>query len=469
MENESKVNATHRETEKQRMATFLNSPELFKEGIGFLHANSWTLDANQWIWKKAMEHYSLHANVPTIDILHGYNEANNIGRELDVLRLNVASFLNEYRGQSVQDGEFFKDAMMKEALDARIKQTVYEHSCTGDWMALRNDIDGLLSKKQPAQRRIYSLSKIKEQRSTMGDVLLNDGLLCRKEGIIIAGPQGSGKSTLITQLAIAWAQGKECLGFRPKKHLKVLILQCEDGQMKLEKMYNDITSQIGSPEDNVIQIDETYPSVDELFNSLNLAMTDHTPDIVVINPFFGYLRGDMNNNSETQDFLYNRFSSLLQRHNAGGIIIHHLTKDKANVYGSAVLGAWGRDTIRIDEMDVVKHVYKMSFLKRTYEYGARSVMIEWSNDNLLFWRLTSDASSSSKDSHLKILSFFNGDEEELSVADLLLKAKAVGWSISMRGLRDNVNELVSLGNLRAIEGRNNLNQPVSFYSLLINQ
>ena len=77
-------------------------------------------------------------------------------------------------------------------------------------------------------RSLSSLVQVKEDDES---VLINPGrFLSRGEYRAIFGPTGVGKSTLMFQMAISFAIGKEFLGMKPNGHLESLIVQSENNE-----------------------------------------------------------------------------------------------------------------------------------------------------------------------------------------------------------------------------------------------
>jgi RecA-family ATPase len=60
--------------------------------------------------------------------------------------------------------------------------------------------------------------------------LLGQRYLCRRGGMFIVAPSGLGKSTLSIQLAVLWCCGLIAFGIKPRKALRILIVQSEDDE-----------------------------------------------------------------------------------------------------------------------------------------------------------------------------------------------------------------------------------------------
>ncbi len=78
----------------------------------------------------------------------------------------------------------------------------------------------------------------------------------------------------------------------------------------------------------------------DLANLLDYYLTEYGPfDMVILDPMFGYIRGDVCNNADVAEFIRHQLTPVVTKHNIGLIIIHHTNKPlrgaKEELFGSA--------------------------------------------------------------------------------------------------------------------------------------
>jgi RecA-family ATPase len=60
------------------------------------------------------------------------------------------------------------------------------------------------------------------------DNLIGNRWLCRGDSFILQGYTGIGKSSLVLQMAMCWTLGRDFFGIKPKRALKILLIQAEN-------------------------------------------------------------------------------------------------------------------------------------------------------------------------------------------------------------------------------------------------
>jgi hypothetical protein len=86
------------------------------------------------------------------------------------------------------------------------------------------------AEKQPRFKAGHPLAWYAEQPIDHNQTLLGNRYLCRTGGMFVVAPSGIGKSTFSIQLAVLWCCGVVAFGIKPKKALRILIVQSEDDQ-----------------------------------------------------------------------------------------------------------------------------------------------------------------------------------------------------------------------------------------------
>jgi Fe2+ or Zn2+ uptake regulation protein len=170
------------------------------------------------------------------------------------------------------------------------------------------------------------------------DTLLNDHFLDRKTFGLYVGSSGMGKSSSIAQLIIAWGIGRETLGLKPLRPLKVLMLQAEDIEYDMKAMFSGVLKGMGisretSPKEfelqrNNVRIERVDWSVGGHFLlEVVLPLLDSfRPDILVLNPFNAYLGAGNRDDEKVTWFLRTMLNPMLSAFNCAAIIVHHTPK-----------------------------------------------------------------------------------------------------------------------------------------------
>src|ERR1700720_1374013 len=90
--------------------------------------------------------------------------------------------------------------------------------------------DSVNGDKPPRFKAGHPLAWYANQAIDETQTLLGNRYLCRSGGMFVVAPSGMGKSTLSLQMAILWCCGLIAFGIKPKKALRLLIVQSEDDE-----------------------------------------------------------------------------------------------------------------------------------------------------------------------------------------------------------------------------------------------
>ena len=141
-----------------------------------------------------------------------------------------------------------------------------------------------------AKRALVEFKKPSELRAFVppeGWNLVGDYHIQRGSPFVIGGAPGVGKSRAATALAVAGATGMPWFGFPVRQQFKTMILQAENGRVRLRDEY----ATLDKPEfDQYIRVSEIPPFGFELSNpefraQLQAAIADFKPDVVIIDPW----------------------------------------------------------------------------------------------------------------------------------------------------------------------------------------
>ncbi len=173
------------------------------------------------------------------------------------------------------------------------------------------------------------------------DCLFQNRWLRRGQCGALVAASGVGKSSLTIQAAIMWGIGRECLGIRPTRALRIGIFQTEDDEYDIAHFRNGIRrglrdvhgwtdAEIATAEKNVLFFKTNGERGEALIARLRNARLAYGLDIIVLNPFFAFFDGEMNDNSEVSEFLRKQLDPFLKdpKTKCGCLIVHHISKPK---------------------------------------------------------------------------------------------------------------------------------------------
>ncbi len=166
--------------------------------------------------------------------------------------------------------------------------------------------------------------------------LLQHRFLCRKGCLLIVGNTGIGKSSLIMQMMMEWALGRSCMGISPSGPLKSLLIQGENDEQDLAEMRDGICSGMDLTEaeeallnDRITIYQENQLTGDKFFEqTVDRLLEHHKPDLLWIDPALQYLGGDANSQETVGRMLRINLAGQLEKHNCGGVLVHHTNKSK---------------------------------------------------------------------------------------------------------------------------------------------
>jgi len=179
-----------------------------------------------------------------------------------------------------------------------------------------------------------SLTSLPDPREADPAELIRDRFLCRGATLLLVGRTGLGKSSLALQLAISWAIGRECFGFRPAAPLRSLFIQSENDPRDLSEMRSGIFDGLELCERdwsaageavNVCTIDDST-GIDFVRHRLAPLVERVKPDLLWLDPLLGYLGGDVCDQRTVSDFLRVHLAPIIHRARLGFVPIHHTPK-----------------------------------------------------------------------------------------------------------------------------------------------
>lgn len=157
------------------------------------------------------------------------------------------------------------------------------------------------------------------------------GVLREGHKMLVAGPSKAGKSFLLMELCIAFAEGRSWMGFQCEQG-KVLYVNLEIDEATCEHRFLDIYAKLGyTPETwhagniQVLPLRGQAKPLDDLVPQLISAIKDQKYLAVIIDPIYKVITGDENNASDMGHFC-NQFDKLCQGVPCAVIYCHHHSK-----------------------------------------------------------------------------------------------------------------------------------------------
>lgn len=271
---------------------------------------------------------------------------------------------------------------------------IYEHS--GDvedlLFATRSDLHSVISGDQE-NGKVSTIEEIDAYPlDNDPNCLLGKRYLCRGGGLVIVGPSGVGKSSLVMQFACAWCVGWMMFGIAPTRPLKILIVQAEndDGDMKemLQGVCKGIKLDEFSPEydllkSNLILRRDATQTADGFIRSLSRLIEENKPDLVVLDPAVSFIGDDISKQSACSNFFRRGLNSIAVDTGCAFVVVNHTTKPPTDSKsrkgwqssdwqyagaGSYDIVGWARAVMNLRE--VAPQTFALKLTKRGKRAGA---------------------------------------------------------------------------------------------------
>ncbi len=172
--------------------------------------------------------------------------------------------------------------------------------------------------------------------------LISDCQVVRKEITATISRAGLGKTTLLTNRMMRWAAGLPLFDDledvqAPDAPLRLLLVENEGSgyymRENMEKLYEHIAiteeKKKLAKQNLMVWGDGGYTGLkvdrDEDIALIEWALDEHSPDILLLEPFRGIWSGDENDNSAMEEVL-DRLVALANKHDCGIMLSHHANK-----------------------------------------------------------------------------------------------------------------------------------------------
>lgn len=210
------------------------------------------------------------------------------------------------------------------------------------------------------------------------NTLLGRRWLCRGGSLLFSAQAGAGKSTLIVQMACAWALGQDLWGIKPVRPLRILILQSENDAGDLGEQWQDVTramwltdAQHQALRENVFIYREAVKTGEAFGQLLEDLVKTHSIDLAVVDPLLGFAGGDVSKQDFCSHFLRHILQPVLMRTGCALLAVHHQNKpprkkdeQMQSTYdftGSSELANWFRSTaiLRREDQELPHFIFKL--------------------------------------------------------------------------------------------------------------
>ncbi len=162
----------------------------------------------------------------------------------------------------------------------------------------------------------------------------NGRWLCEGYAVSIVGFSGTGKSSLMMQIATSWALGQSVFGLKPVRALRTLILQSENDKGDIAQAWQGSTCKMTQTEkaklrENIAIVRDSAHIGEAFPEFLETLINRHRAEVVWIDPLLAYAGFDIADQSLTTEWLRTKVDPILKRTKVAMIYMHHTTKPKS--------------------------------------------------------------------------------------------------------------------------------------------
>jgi len=217
------------------------------------------------------------------------------------------------------------------------------------------------------------------------DNLIGQRWLTRGSSMIVSGGTGIGKSSLMMQIVIQWALGKDFFGIAPVRPLKIGVIQAENDKGDLAEAFQGVGFGLNLSGGDMKMLQqqlefrtEAVRTGDQFLAYARRFIHKSKLDVIVADPLFSYFGGDLSDQGEVSVFLRNKLQPILQETKVAWIWMHHISKAQRKDgepmttmelahagFGSSELANWAREIAVLAEVGQFKpRRFQLAFCKR---------------------------------------------------------------------------------------------------------
>jgi len=217
------------------------------------------------------------------------------------------------------------------------------------------------------------------------DNLIGKRWLTRGSSMIISGGTGIGKSSLMMQIVIQWALGKDFFGIAPVRPLKIGVIQAENDKGDLAEAFQGVGQGLDLKPDEMRSLQqqlefrtEAVRTGEQFLAYARRFIHRSKLDLIIADPLFSYFGGDLSDQGEVSVFLRNKLQPILHETKVAWIWMHHISKAQRKDgdplttmelahagFGSSELANWAREIAVLAEVGQFKpRRFQLAFCKR---------------------------------------------------------------------------------------------------------
>lgn len=252
------------------------------------------------------------------------------------------------------------------------------------------DLEGV----QPIEKTDFTLRELFDMDIPEIPCLF-DPIFIKKGIAVLVGPSDAGKSSLLRQMAMSVAGGRDFLGWKLNAdHYRAYYFSSEDDETitaRVVKTYNKTMKLPPEAGENLTFFFEINP--DTIAEDVDDKLAESPADLVIIDAFADAFCGKSLNDSKEVRAFYSKFTPIANKYNCLILFNHHTGKrtgnygpDKDNTLGSQSIEAKPRLAIELrpdPEDPDVKHfcVTKCNYLSSQYKTSSYALRMD---ENFVF-------------------------------------------------------------------------------------
>ena len=191
-----------------------------------------------------------------------------------------------------------------------------------------------LGSESPAIAEAVPIGDLQRQEAGDPAELIRCRYLCRTCALLLCGPTGTGKSSLLLQILVSFGIGREVFGLRPSRRLTSLLIQAENDDGDIAEMRDgilrglDLTEAERAQASAAVRVrrEDTHTGLEFCRAVVRPLLQKHRPDILAIDPALAYVGGQVKEQGDVTPFLRNGLNPLLREFFCGLIMAHHTNK-----------------------------------------------------------------------------------------------------------------------------------------------
>jgi len=220
----------------------------------------------------------------------------------------------------------------------------------------------------PADYTAFRSIQFPERESYFGN-----GIIDPKSKIIISGPAKLGKTIFALNIALSLATGKSFLNIPVRRKVRVLYLQAEVNEARIQERLRYMEQHTDIPENGyfVCHTIKGFKVLNEIhFSQLESWLEKGNFDVVFFDPLTRF-HNQEENSAKEMNVVLDRFDELIEKFSVSVVAVHHHRKTRdyekhgtQQVRGSTVIVDWGDSYITLNKH---KDVFELKWELRNVE------------------------------------------------------------------------------------------------------